>query len=164
VPLLVVGVAVKLLTLKVEVDRETVCVIAAVLLGAKTKLSEFGFAEMGLETPPEFAFSVTGIERFVAAERTLINPTLTPDVRRAGCDRHRKNQGSGARLRRNCQPALLRISRGRYGHRSAGGREQNSLDWRSYACLGIERKLRWRGDYGVGLSVRCVKTTQCRGK
>jgi hypothetical protein len=80
VPLLVVGVAVKLLTLKVEVDRETVCVIAAVLLGAKTKLSEFGFAEMGLETPPEFAFSVTGMDRFVAAERILINPTLTPDV------------------------------------------------------------------------------------
>jgi len=46
-----------------------------VLPGAKTKLSEFGFAEIGLDIPPEFAFSVTGTDRFVDPEKILTNPT-----------------------------------------------------------------------------------------
>ena len=74
-PLLVVGVAVKFVTLELELDRETLCDVAAVLPAAKTKLSEFGFDEIGLDTPPEFAFSVTGTDRFVVPEETLTKPT-----------------------------------------------------------------------------------------
>src|SRR5208282_2724211 len=56
-PLLVIGVAVKLVTLELELDRETVCVLAAVLPLGKMKLSELGFAEIGLGPPVEFALS-----------------------------------------------------------------------------------------------------------
>ena len=47
-PPLVMGLAVKFVMLELELDRETVCDAAAVLPGAKTKLSELGFAEIGL--------------------------------------------------------------------------------------------------------------------
>lgn len=74
-PLSVVGVAVKFVTLVLELDRETVCDVATVLPAAKTKLSEFGLDEIGLDTPPEFAFSVTGMDRFVVAEEMSTKPT-----------------------------------------------------------------------------------------
>ena len=51
VPLLVIGVAVKFVTVELELDRETVCDAAAVLPVAKTKLSEFGLDEIGLDPP-----------------------------------------------------------------------------------------------------------------
>ena len=44
------------------------------------KLSELGFAEIGLVPPVEFALSVTGTDRFVVPERILIKPTSTPEV------------------------------------------------------------------------------------
>src|SRR5271156_1300873 len=47
-PVLVIAFAVKLAILELELDRETVCIVAVVLPCAKTKLSEFGFAEIGL--------------------------------------------------------------------------------------------------------------------
>ena len=62
-PLLVIGVAVKFVTLELELDRETLCDVAAVLPLAKTKLSELGFAEIGLAPPVEFALSVTGTDK-----------------------------------------------------------------------------------------------------
>lgn len=80
VPLLVTGLAVKLLKLELELDRETFCDIAAVLPAAKTKLSELGLAESGLGPPVELAFSVTGMDRVVVPERMLIKPTSKPEV------------------------------------------------------------------------------------
>jgi hypothetical protein len=83
-PLLVIGLAVKLVTLELELERLTVCDAAVVLLAGKTKLSEFGLAEMGPGAPLEFAFKVTGTERDVAGEVDvevmLIKPTSTPEV------------------------------------------------------------------------------------
>jgi hypothetical protein len=79
-PLLVIGLAVKFVTPELELDRETVCDVDDVLPGAKTKLSEFGFAEIGLDPPVEFAFSVTGIDKVVVPEATLTKPTSTPLV------------------------------------------------------------------------------------
>jgi hypothetical protein len=80
VPEFVIGVAVKFVTLELELERATVCDVAAVLPAAKMKLSEFGFAEIGLDPPLEAAFNVTGIERAAVPEVTLIKPTSTPEV------------------------------------------------------------------------------------
>ena len=80
VPLFVIVVAAKFLTLELELDSETVWDMAAVLPDAKTKLSELGVAEIGLDPPVEFAFNVTGTARFVPPERMLIKPTSTPEV------------------------------------------------------------------------------------
>ena len=80
VPLFVIGVAVKLVTLELELDRLTVCVAALVSPAGKTKLSEFRFEEIALDPPLEFALRVTGIDRLVVPERTLIKPTSTPEV------------------------------------------------------------------------------------
>src|ERR1700677_1457635 len=67
--------AVKFVTLEFELDRLMVCDVAAVLPDGTTKLNEFGFAEIGLDTPPEFAFSVTGTDRFTPPEEMLTKPT-----------------------------------------------------------------------------------------
>ena len=80
IPLLVIGVAVKLVTVELELDSETVCDVATVLPLAKTKLREFGPAEMGLGPPVEFVLSVTGTDRVVVPDWTLIKPTSTPVV------------------------------------------------------------------------------------
>lgn len=80
VPLFVIGVAVKLVTLELELDRLIVCDAALVSPGGKMKLSEFRFADIALDPPFEFALRVTGIERLVVPERTLIKPTSTPEV------------------------------------------------------------------------------------
>ena len=80
-----IAVAVKFVTLEFELDRETFCDVAAVLPDGKTKLSEFGFAEIGLDAPPEFAFSVTGTDRFVVPEEMLIKPTSNARGGRARC-------------------------------------------------------------------------------
>ena len=80
VPLLVIGVAVKFVTLELELDSDTFWDSAAELPGAKTKLSELGFAVIGLTPPVEFALSVTGTEKLVVPERILIKPTSTPEV------------------------------------------------------------------------------------
>ena len=79
-PLLVIGVAVKLVTLELELDRLTVCVAALVSPAGNTKLSEFKVVDIGLGPPLEFALRVTGIERLVLPETTLIKPTSTPEV------------------------------------------------------------------------------------
>ena len=50
------------------------------LPGEKTKLSEFGLADIGLGTPVELALSVTGMDSVVVPERTFIKPTSTPEV------------------------------------------------------------------------------------
>src|ERR1700733_2912882 len=73
-PLLVIGVAVKLVTLELELDRLTVCVAALVSPAGNTKLNEFKVADIGLEPPLEFALRVTGIESLLLPETTLINP------------------------------------------------------------------------------------------
>lgn len=78
VPLLVIALAVKFVMPELELETEIVCEVAVVLPGAKTKLSEFGFAESGLGVPVEFAFKVTGMDRFVVPETMLIKPTSTP--------------------------------------------------------------------------------------
>jgi hypothetical protein len=78
-PLLVIGFAVKFVILELELDSVTFCDTDDVLPGAKIKLSEFGFAEIGLD-PVEFAFSVTGNDKVVVPEATLIKPTSTPLV------------------------------------------------------------------------------------
>jgi hypothetical protein len=65
--------------LELELDSVTFCDTDDVLSGAKIKLSEFGFAEIGLD-PVEFAFSVTGNDKVVVPEATLIKPTSTPLV------------------------------------------------------------------------------------
>jgi len=78
--LFVIGVAVKLVTLELELDKLIVCDAALVSPGGKTKLREFRFPDIGLEPPLEFALRVTGIEKFVEPERTLIKPTSTPEV------------------------------------------------------------------------------------
>ena len=75
-----IGVAVKVVTLELELDRETLWVAAAVLPWVKTKLSELGFAEIGLGPPVEFALSVTGTDSAVVPERILMKPTSTPEV------------------------------------------------------------------------------------
>jgi hypothetical protein len=74
------GVAVKLVTVELELDSETVCDVATVLPFAKTKLREFGLDEMGLAPPVEFVLSVTGTDRVVVPDWTLIKPTSTPVV------------------------------------------------------------------------------------
>jgi hypothetical protein len=79
-PLYVIGVALKLVTPELELDREVVTDAGAVLPGAKTKLSEFGLAENALPIPPELAFRVTGIDKALVPERTLINPTSSPEA------------------------------------------------------------------------------------
>jgi len=79
-PLLVIGLAVKLVTLELELERDTLYDVGAKLPAGKTKLSEFGCAEMGLDAPLEFAFKVTGTEREAEVEVMLIKPTSTPDV------------------------------------------------------------------------------------
>jgi hypothetical protein len=80
VPLFVIGVAVKLVTLELELDRLIVCVAALVSPGGNMKLSEFRFADIALGAPFEFALRVTGIERLIVPESTLIKPTSTPEV------------------------------------------------------------------------------------
>jgi len=80
VPLLVMGVAVKFVTLELELDRATVSDAGAVLPAAKTKLSELGFPEIGLAVPLEFALSVTGMDRVVEPETMLMKPTSVPEV------------------------------------------------------------------------------------
>jgi hypothetical protein len=73
-------VAVYVVTLEFELERETLCDVATVLFGAKTKLNELGFAEIVLAGPVEFALSVTGTDRIVVPERILMKPTSTPEV------------------------------------------------------------------------------------
>jgi len=80
VPLFVIGVAVKLATLELELDRFTVCEATLVSLAGKIKLSEFRFEEIGLDPPFEFALRVTGIDRLVVPETTLTKPTSTPEA------------------------------------------------------------------------------------
>jgi len=82
VPPSVIGVAVKFVTLELELELEriTVCDIAAVLPSVTTKLSELGLAEIALGAPVESAFSVTGMDRVVVPDNTLIKPALTPEV------------------------------------------------------------------------------------
>jgi len=80
VPPSVIGVAVKFVTLELELERITVCDIAAVLPSVTTKLSELGLAEIALGAPVESAFSVTGMDRVVVPDNTLIKPALTPEV------------------------------------------------------------------------------------
>jgi hypothetical protein len=80
VPVLVNGVAVKLVTLGLELERVTLWDVAAEVPDGKTKLSEFGFAEIGLDVPVEFAFNVTGMEVVREPEVTLTKPTSTPEV------------------------------------------------------------------------------------
>jgi hypothetical protein len=78
IPLLVIGVAVKLVTIELELDSETVCDVATVLPLAKTKLRELGLAEMGLAPPVEFVLSVTGTDKVVDPDwvlTMLIKPT-----------------------------------------------------------------------------------------
>src|ERR1700678_74820 len=79
-PLLVIGVAVKLVKLEVELERDTVWDCDAVLPDGKTKLSELGLAETGLGTPFALALRVTGMDKVVAPDTTLIKPTATPEV------------------------------------------------------------------------------------
>jgi len=55
-------------------------VTAAELPAGKTKLSEFGFAEIGLAAPVVFAFRVTGTVRVVVPDRILIKPRWAPVV------------------------------------------------------------------------------------
>jgi hypothetical protein len=76
----VIGVAVKFVTLELELERITVCDIAAVLPSVITKLSELGLAEMALGMPVEFTFSVTGMDRVAVPEKTLMKPTVTPEA------------------------------------------------------------------------------------
>lgn len=76
---LVVVVAVKLVTLGLELVRVTLWVAAAEVPAGKTKLSEFGFAVIELDRPV-FAFKETGMEIVLDAEVTLTKPTLTPEV------------------------------------------------------------------------------------
>lgn len=80
VPVLVVGVAVKLVTLGLELERVTLWDAAAEVPDGKTKLSEFGFAVIGLDGPVKFAFKVTGTERVVEPDVMLTKPTSTPEV------------------------------------------------------------------------------------
>lgn len=67
-------------TLALLLDTETVCDAGTVLLGAKLKLKELGFAESGLVPPPELTLSCTGMDRNPADELTLMNPTSVPEV------------------------------------------------------------------------------------
>jgi hypothetical protein len=80
VPVLVDGVAVKWVTLELELVRVTLWDAGAEVPDGKTKLSEFGFAEIGLAVPEEFAFKVTGTEMVAEPEVTLTKPTSTPEV------------------------------------------------------------------------------------
>jgi hypothetical protein len=80
VPVLVIGVAVKLVTLELELETVTVCADTEEPPDWKTKLSEFGFAEMGVVAPLEFAFKVTGTVRVADDEVMLIKPTSIPEV------------------------------------------------------------------------------------
>jgi hypothetical protein len=79
-PLAVMGVAVKFVMLELELDSDTVCEVAEESPAGKTKLREFGLALMEPDGPVEFAFNVTGIEKFVVVEVTLMKPTSIPDV------------------------------------------------------------------------------------
>jgi len=77
-----IAVAVKFVTLELELESVTVWLVA-VLLGGNTKLSEFGLAERGLVAPLALAFSVTGICKLCGvppAVDTLMKPTSVPNV------------------------------------------------------------------------------------
>jgi hypothetical protein len=65
---------------ELELVNEIVCETAVVLPGANTKLSEFGFAEMGLAAPVVPEFSVTGTEMLVVPAKMLIKPAWAPAV------------------------------------------------------------------------------------
>jgi hypothetical protein len=74
-PLLVTGVVVNEVIAALLLETVTSWVTGTVLLAAKTKLKEFGLAEIGLIPPVELGLNTTGTERKDPAELILMNPT-----------------------------------------------------------------------------------------
>jgi hypothetical protein len=79
-PSLVIGVAVKLVTLELLLETVIVFEMGSVGLAGKPKLSDVGFADRTLDAPDEFALRMIGTARNDPADEMLRNPTSVPDA------------------------------------------------------------------------------------